>query len=129
MNLSEIKNEEQKRVDQLMKDCKVFFAFSHDQFEKGKTKLRENEKYISLGAGGYMPEGYFLKFREGMDEIKLWKGLEIKKGKLEEAEILDAFENFECFYTGDLVDTFELFEGIYSKEYIRNVYLKNLKNK
>ena len=128
MNLSEIKNEEQSKVDQLMKDCKIFFAFSHDQFEKGKTKLRENEKYISLGAGGYMPEGYFLKFIEGMDEIKKWKTNEIKKGNLEEAEILDAFENFECFYTGDLTDAFEIFSDKYSKEQIRNVYFKNLKN-
>lgn len=67
-NLKELKKEKEQNVNQL-NNCKVFFAFSNDQFKENKTELNDGEKYVSIGMGGYCPESYKYIFNNGLNNI------------------------------------------------------------
>jgi hypothetical protein len=117
-----LKKEKQTKFDTLLKDCKVFFAFSNEQFETNKTELKEGEKYISIGAGGYMPKSYIQTYLDGSKDIEKWYKKSIKEGKQQDAEILYELNNHECFYTGSIDDILYL---PYTREQIMKVYNEN----
>lgn len=123
-NHIELKKEKQTKFDNLLTDCKVFFAFSNEQFEKNKTELKEGEKYVSIGGGGYMPKSYVQTYLDGSKEIEKWYKKTIKEGKQQDAEILYELNNHECFYTGSIEDVLYL---PYSREKIMKVYNENYK--
>ena len=77
----DIKKEEADILNKLFKDCAVFWAFSNEQFAANKTPLKGGEKYVSIGAGGYLPKGNLESLTKGMKVIKKWKASEIKKEK------------------------------------------------
>jgi hypothetical protein len=120
-----IKKEKEKMTTELLEKCGVFFAFSDKQFDENKTPLKEGEKYVSIGGGGYMPKGSIKAFEEGMKAINSYGKQKVKKGNLQEAEILYELQNHECFYTGDISDVVDLFEGTYTVKQIRDVYNKH----
>ena len=124
VDYQDIKKEKQKMTTELFEKCGVFFAFSDKQFEENKTPLKEGEKYVSIGGGGYMPKGSIKAFEEGMKAINNYGKQKVKKGNLEETEILYELQNHECFYTGDISDVVDLFEGTYTEKQIRDVYNK-----
>jgi len=126
INYQEIKVEKQKRYDALLKECKIFWAFSNEQFMENKTELKEGEKYVSIGAGGYMPKGYVTAFVDGQKDIEKWSKNEIKQSKQEEAEIAYELCNFECYYTGSIEDVIGALPN-YTPEQIQAVYDKNKK--
>jgi len=119
-----IKKEKEKMTTELLEKCGVFFAFSDKQFDENKTPLKEGEKYVSIGGGGYMPKGSIKAFEEGMKAINSYGKQKVKKGNLQETEILYELQNHECFYTGDISDVVDLFEGTYTVKQIRDVYNK-----
>lgn len=119
----DIKNEHQERYSKLFDDCGVFWAFSKEQFEKNKTPLKDGDKYVSIGGGGYLPKGNFDKLQAGLTAVKKWKAEAMRAVKAEEA-ILHELNNFECFYSCELDDVVEVFEGKYTVEEIRKVYNK-----
>jgi hypothetical protein len=59
----------------------MFFAFSTEQFNESKTPIKEGEKYLSLGAGAYMPESSAKRWISGSKEINNWYKSEVKKLK------------------------------------------------
>lgn len=126
MEYHEIKNEKEIKVSQLIKDCRMFFAFSSEQFHESKTQKEPDEKYLSLGAGAYMPKSCLQKWENGMKEINKWQKEIVKTNKMEDKEILYELCNHEAFYTGTIDSTFEALEEKYSKERIWKVYAKNL---
>ena len=71
MKYQEIRSESEKKRNQLITDCNVFFAFNNDQFAEGKKNnpIAEGEKYVSIGAGGYMPKSKLNDFLPGLDNI------------------------------------------------------------
>jgi hypothetical protein len=125
IEIQKMKKEKEKMVSELFEKCGVFFAFSEKQFEENKTPLKEGEKYVSIGGGGYLPKGKVKELEEGMEAIERFGKQTVKKKKLVEAEILDELQNHECFYTGDISDVVDLFEGTYTKQQIRDVYNKH----
>jgi hypothetical protein len=124
VDYQDIKKEKQKMTTELFEKCGVFFAFSEEQFEENKTPLKEGEKYVSIGGGGYMPKGSIKAFEEGMKAISNYGKQKVKQGNLAESEILYELQNHECFYTGDISDVVDLFEGTYTEKQIRDVYNK-----
>ena len=122
-----IKQQEQNKVDALLKNCGVFFAFSDKQFAENKTPLQEGEKYVSIGGGGYMPKSQVKNFTNGMAEIRKWKQSEIKRIKLEIKEIEYELNNHECYYTNDISVIVDMFKGVYSEKMIRDIFVKNCK--
>lgn len=125
IEVRKMKKEKEKMVSELFEKCGVFFAFSEKQFEENKTPLKEGEKYVSIGGGGYLPKGKVNELTEGMEAIERFGKQTVKKKNLVEAEILDELQNHECFYTGDISDVVDLFEGTYTKQQIRDVYNKH----
>ena len=125
MKYTEIKKEMEKKHSILFESCRLFWAFSNEQFTQGKIKypLKEGEKYTSIGAGGFMPNSEVTKFIEGMKKIKDWEKSEIKKAKQQDAQILYELQNYECFYTGDISPVLERF--YYSAEKVQAIYNKN----
>ncbi len=126
--LTEIRKEEEEKHTQLFSECGLFWAFSNEQFATNKTPLQEGEKYVSIGAGGYMPKHNIDKFEKGMKEIGKWRKGEIKSNKLQYKQIAYELSNHECYYTGDISDVVDLFAGTYSAEQIRKVYDKERLN-
>lgn len=124
---NEIKKEHEVKISQLIKDCRMFFAFNNEQFEEGKTEKEPDEKYVHLGAGAYMPKSQVNKWIAGLDVIKKWEKAEIKKAKQEDVEILSELHNYECFYVNDITEAVERLAGKYSRERILSVYRKNYK--
>ena len=120
--LSELKAEQQSKVNKLMNDCLVFFAFSDEQFNKSKTPLQEGEKYVSIGAGGYMPKSRVNDFTTGMKDINKWYKAEIKANKVRKQEILYELCNHEAFYVGDITETLEALGSDYTHDEVMSVY-------
>lgn len=126
MNYQEIKKEVENKHTILFNECKLFWAFSDEQFHKNKTELKEGEKYVSIGGGGYMPKGYIEIFKKGMKDIEAWKKAEVKKTKNgQEEQILYELNNHEAFYTQDIEDTYESLGRQYTRKEIWKVFHKN----
>ncbi len=125
LGYGDIKKEKERMTSELFEKCGVFFAFSNEQFNENKTSLKEGEKYVSIGGGGYMPKGNYDTFKEGMKSINQIGKNKVKENNLSETEILYELNNHECFYTGDYSDVFDMFKGTYTEEQIRDVYNKH----
>ena len=128
MKYQEIRSESEKKRNQLIIDCNVFFAFSNEQFAEGKKNnpIAEGEKYVSIGAGGYMPKSKLNDFLTGLDNISRWEKSEIKKYKEIDEYIKYELYNHECFYTGDLTDVYQILP--YDNKRILKVYNEEKRN-
>ncbi len=127
MKYADIEKEAEQKRTALMTQCGLFWAFSNEQFTQNKTPLEPGEKYVSIGAGGYLPKGKLDAFLDGMKEISKWKKTEIKKKKeLKHEHILYELNNHECFYTGDIQDAVDALP--YSRAEVMDVYLKEQGN-
>lgn len=101
MKYQEIRAEKENRLSSLLAECKVFFAFSTQQFDENKTPLQEGEKYVSIGGGGYMPKSKVETFKKGLADLDTWCSGELEKYKLQDEHIKYELYNHECFYMGD----------------------------
>ncbi len=124
MTYQEIQKEKESKISQLIKDCRMFFAFSAEQFHENKTGLQEGEKYLSLGAGAYLPKFQLYNWEKGIKNIENWKKQEVKRGKLNEQEILYELSNHEVFYSWDFNTVNEIFADKYTPEQIKKVFKK-----
>ena len=122
----EIKTEKDARVSQILSDCKVFFAFSNEQFAENKTELQDGEKYVSIGSGGYMPKSKIQNWMKGWEDLKKWEKVKMKnKKEIQDAEILYELRNHECFYVCSIEDVLHIFKGKYTAKRIQAVYNKH----
>jgi len=128
MTYQEIKHEEGERVGELSTRVGLFWAFSNEQFEKNKTPLQEGDKYVSIGAGGFVPRSQVDTFIQGMKDIETWKKEEVKKNKAEqERTILYELNNYECFYTGDIEPALEVLKPLgFTRKQVQTVYRANV---
>lgn len=125
MKYKELRQAKQKAMDQLLTDCSVFFAFSNEQFQKNKTPLMEGEKYVSIGAGGFIPKSKVQGLTAGMKAIEATYRKAIKESKQREAEILYELQNHEAFYTCDIKDTLEALGEGFTEAEVWKVYNEN----
>lgn len=127
MKYTELKARHQEEISMLNQEMGLFWAFNKEQFNEGK-KLNPSKKYTSIGMGGYLPSENFDKWFKRYGELNKLHNKEIKEAReAKEEAILYELSNYECFYTGDIQDVVELFKGIYTREEIKKVYLKNRK--
>lgn len=103
----------------------MFFAFSNEQFAENKTPLKEGEKYVSLGAGAYLPKGSVDKYISGIKEIEKWYKTTIKENKVRSENILYELCNHEAFYTCDIEDTLLALGSDYTQDEVQAVYNAN----
>ncbi len=124
LNYQEVKKEKEDKIIDLLSACFVFWAFTDGQFEKNKTELKDGEKYISIGACGYMPESQFDFFLEEKKKIEKWYKLQLQKTRTNENDILEELNNYECFYTEDTEYAVSALEDRYTYEEVQAVYKK-----
>lgn len=79
MDKRELKQVKEQMLNDLFKKCGVFFAFSQKQFEENKTPKSDDEKYMTLPGGGFMPQHSKEIFLAGMAEINKLKADKPKK--------------------------------------------------
>jgi hypothetical protein len=115
-----IKKEQEAKHTKLFEDVQLFFAFNDQQFLEGKPELKEGDKFLSIGGGGYLPKSNFKKLTEGLETIKKWYQNEIKKNKMIDKLIKYEICNYECFYS-DLTIIYEMFPDI-SQDHIKKLY-------
>lgn len=123
MNLQQIKKEREAKQTALFKECGLFWAFSDEQFAKNKTPLQEGEKYVSIGAGGYLPKSKVDAFTAGMKEISKWYKKEVADNKdLRRKEIIYELGNHEAWYTHDIEDTMLALGSDYTDKEVWKVF-------
>lgn len=116
---------EQKKVDDLMTECHVFWAFNKDQLQEGmkKNPIGAGDKYVSMGAGGFLPKSCVDKWLDGMKAITKWT----KESKKNDNEVIRyELNNYECYYQGDIEDAMPRLSEL---GYTREQVLKVFKNK
>ena len=124
---SKIKEEREKKMNKLIKDNGVFFAFSDKQLKEGKEKIgiKDNAELYNIGDGGFIAKSKVKNFMEEMEKMAKKHIKELKENKkIKEDAILYELENHESFYAGNIEPVFDLFEGIFSKDDIQNVFKK-----
>lgn len=129
MNYHTIKKARQDATNELFTTLGVFWAFSNKQFDENKTPLKEGEKYISIGAGGYMPKGNFDALIAGNKKIDADFKQSIKDAKARTEHILYELNNHEAFYTGTIEDTMGALGEDYTEEEVLTVYKEYKKAK
>jgi hypothetical protein len=121
--LQEIKKEAENKRTELFKEVGLFWAFSNEQFNENKTPLKEGEKYVSIGSGGYLPKSNYQKFKSGFKDINNWEKTQIKNSKkLIEDHIKYELNNYECYYTGDITPALSVLP--YPKKDILKIFYK-----
>ena len=98
MNLIDLKKAKDEAISKAIKDHKVFFAFSNEQFEESKTELQPNEKYVRLQGGGFIPELQFNSFIKEMVKVQDDFKKAVEENNLKEKHIIYELQNYECFY-------------------------------
>jgi len=123
MKYAQVREQEQEKYSQLNKECGLFWAFSNKQFDESKTPLKEGDKYIRIGMGGFLPKSNLDKWLKGMKDIERWT----KRAKKNATEvILYELNNYECFYTGDITDAMPRLKELgYTLEEVKKVYHAN----
>ena len=125
MTIYEIKKQHETKLTELMKECGLFWAFSNEQFAANKTPLKEGEKYVSIGAGGYMPKGNIDKWINGTKQLNKERNAAINQNKkLRYANIAYELNNHEAFYTGDISSTLDALGSDYTRKEVQEVYQK-----
>jgi len=124
-NLNELKIEKEAKITDLINESLMFFAFSNEQFQQNKTPLQEGEKYVSLGAGAYLPKSKVEIYIKGTKSIDEWFKSTVKSNKLKTANILYELNNHEAFYTNDLESTLSTLGEDYTEEEVRKVFNEN----
>jgi len=121
--IQEIKKEHSTKLDELLKECQIFWAFSDAQFAENKVQLAEGDKYVSIGAGGYMPKSLVDRYIDGSKALKKWYSAAVKENKgARRANIAYELANHEAYYTGSIADTLAALGSGYTAKEVWKVY-------
>jgi hypothetical protein len=124
MIYQEIKDQKQRDYNKLFDTCGVFWAFSDKQWEENKTEKLPDEKYVSIGGGGYLPKHNVEKLMQGTKAIDETFKQQIQEFKAREQHILYELNNYECYYTGDITEALEAMGNDYTTEEVQAVFKK-----
>ena len=119
------REKESKMVDDLNEKCHIFWAFNKEQLNEGMAKnpLEKGDKFVSIGAGGFMPKSHVDEWIAGMKAITKWT----KESKKNDNEVIRyELSNYECYYCGDIEDAMPRLSEL---GYTRQQVLKVFKNK
>lgn len=74
MTLTELKEKRQEKVNAILSNNNVFWAFGDDQLKEGMQKhgIKSVSELVSIGAGGLMPKTSVAKFTQDMKDLNEW---------------------------------------------------------
>lgn len=127
--IHELKAEQARKLDELFKQCGLFWAFSEEQFSANKTPLKEGDRYVSIGAGGYVPKSNARALGDGMERIRKEFNAAVNASRKQRSALI-AYElrNHEAHYTGDITDTLEALGKGYTAKEVQKVYQEMIQN-
>lgn len=125
-SLGELRTEKELKIDKLMSDSSMFFAFSDEQFEKNKTPKPYRDVYVTIGGGCYLPKSKGAFYLTGMRNITRDFETALSQNNLRKQQILYELNNHECFYTGEIEAAQTALGSEYSIEEIMEVYITHL---
>ena len=100
----------------------VFWAFSNKQFETNKTPLKEGDKYIDIGAGGFIPKSNIDAFLDGMNKIDDTFKEAMRDAKVRKNHIVYELNNHEAYFTRDITSTLDALGDDFTREEVLSVY-------
>ena len=121
----DLKNVMENKTSETLAAHGVFFAFSNKQFNENKTAIEDDDRYTSIGGGGYMPASKADSFFSAMESNTIWFDSQIKEQGLEETEIEHELGNHECYYTGSIGGAMDALGDKYTRDQVLAVYRKN----
>jgi hypothetical protein len=124
-SLGEIKNEQEKRISELIKSVDLFFAFSQTQFAEGAKlhPLKEGDKYIQVFGGGILPKSNYEAYKQGLADIEAWYTEATSDPAMRRALIIYELGNHEAFYNGDIQPVLDMLGDGYTYEEVYDIYL------
>ena len=114
-------------INDLCSKLGVFWAFSNEQFHKNKTPIPEGEKYVDIGAGGFIPKSKVDAFLAGMKAIDEEFNNAMKDQKARIAHIKYELNNHEAYYTRDITSTLDALGDQFTEEEVRAVFTGRIK--
>lgn len=128
-SIQALKAEHQNKVNKLLNDCGVFWAFNEQQYEEGKAKnpLAEGDKYVRIEGGGIVAASKVGQLVNGFKEIKKWFKEQTNNKKVREKNIEYELANHEAYYTNDISETLEHLGEGYTAEEVWSVFNKTKK--
>lgn len=128
--IQEIKQEQEKKISELIKSVDLFFAFNRNQFEEGASKhpLKDGDKYIQVFGGGIMPKSNYETYKKGLADIEAWYKDATKDKMIRKALIVYELGNHESFYTGDIEQALLALGEDYTYEEVYQIYLSEYPN-
>ena len=115
----------QNQVNDLTTKLGVFWAFSNEQFDKNKTPLKEGEKYVSIGMGGFIAKSNFDALIAGMKIIDDEFKEAMKDEKARRAHIAYELNNHEAYYTRSIDETMAALGDDFTREEVMSVFHKH----
>lgn len=130
MTYKELKTIYQEKMNEVLTNNQVFWAFNESQLKEGieKYNISKDNKMVSIGMGGYMPSKNVNNYKEDLKALDSWRKEQLKLIKQEKQALEDAIlyelNNYECFYTGELDEVYAVFPEV-SRTEIVAVYKKH----
>jgi hypothetical protein len=123
MTYQEIKAESQKRLDKIIEEHDVFFAFSTTQYNE---QAKKGVTYLPVGMGTHVPTEKVLSFLKALKASAAVEKKQIKEAREEKQKIIVAeLLNYECYYTGEIEDALPTLKGYgFTREDVKKVYKK-----
>ena len=121
--ITQIKDEEQKKLSKLFDSLGIFFAFSNEQFNAGK---KQGVNYTTDGRGMIIPQENTKIFLQSFLAILKETNVEFNNNIKMDDYIYYELGNYECYYTGEYEEVFELVKKIYPQctmKDVKRVYL------
>lgn len=110
--------------NKLCTDCRVFWAFSNEQFKEGiaKANLAEGEKVVDIGYGGYIPKSEVERFIQGQKEIEKAFKIAMQDHEARIAHITYELYNHEANWSHDIESTLDALGNDFTREEVMAVY-------
>ncbi len=111
------------KMNKILDDLKVFWAFGNSQLEEGLKKIGEKKENItSIGMGGFIPKKNVKKYIKQMEDYSAWFVKEVKK--LDPNQVIRyELNNYECYYSGDITNAFRVLEEFgFTREEVLHVF-------
>ena len=97
MTYQELNNQKRTKVDTILENSGIFFAFNDKQMKREieKHNITKENKITSIGGGGYLPIKNIETFEKDMETLEKWYKEQEKKIKVEITPVEIDYKKYE----------------------------------